>query len=173
MPKTIVEQLPFFDQPTSLRIPGGVAVSIKQFQIIVWVAITDVGLPDCPDEAPRLPAVVDTGFNHNFVIQSNQLHDWAGIQSSDLIYVSNISVRGQRVPLREADVWIFPNQPGFRDQLLRVPPFRLQLDSGIAICADDMQYPRLPLIGLRAICRNQLDLQIDATERRVTIYVAD
>jgi len=169
----IIDQLPFFDQPTSLRIPGGPAVNVRQFQIIVWVAVTDVGLSVCPQNISRFPAVIDIGFNHNFLIQAHQLHDWARIESSDLIYVANIAVRGERVPLREADVWIFQNQPAFRDQLQEVPPFRLQLDGGIAVCPDRMNYPRLPLIGLRTICRNQLDVRVDGKNRRVAIHVSD
>jgi hypothetical protein len=67
---------------------------------------------------------------------------------------------GRRIPLHAADVWLHRNRPGERDQLLDVPPFRLELPRGIAVSASEGRFPRLPLLGLRALLGNQLHLTV-------------
>jgi hypothetical protein len=51
-----------------------------------------------------------------------------------------------------------------------VEPFLLALEEGIAIYPDDgSNYPRLPLLGLRAIIKNNLKLVIDGKRKQVTL----
>jgi hypothetical protein len=75
---TILRELPFYPEPTSLRLPGGGTIPVKHDQIIVWVSITRPQAPDLPADALRFPAVLDTGFNDNFLIREEQLTAWAG-----------------------------------------------------------------------------------------------
>jgi hypothetical protein len=71
--------------------------------------------------------------------------------------------------LRFANVWIHRNQPGKRD-LRAGDPFLLALDEGIAIYPNDgSNYPRLPLLGLRAIIKNNLRLVIDGKGKFVSL----
>lgn len=169
--QVLVDQLPFFDRTTTLRIAGGPAVSVKDHQIVVWVSVTQSGLPSIPANTRRFPAIIDTRFNHNFLLQEQQLSDWGGIEPQSLVCVSQLIVRGNGVPLRDADVWIHQNQAGFRDQFTGATPFRLQLDNGIAVCSDAMNYPRLPLLGVRALKRNQLELILEGASSRFSLRI--
>jgi hypothetical protein len=69
---------------------------------------------------------------------------------------------GGRTPsLRFANLWIHRNRPGSL-ALRGSEPFLLHLEEGIANYSDDgSNYPRLPLLGLRAIFKNDLKLVID------------
>lgn len=69
----------------------------------------------------------------------------------------------------EADLWIHPNVPG---QLLAADrePYRLRLDEGIAVYPNNgSNFPRLPLLGLRALTDNHLHLTVSGWRRRVTL----
>lgn len=163
----ILRKLPFFDRATTLRIPGGPVVDLKHDQIILWVSITGPGLPECPPETPRFPAVLDTGFNDNFLIQEQHLTAWAGLSPRSLDCVEFMSAYGQNVPLLDADVWLYRNQSGHRDQLLPSPPFRLELKSGVGVCPVPVSAPRLPLLGVRGLRRAGLQLFADFHRCRV------
>jgi hypothetical protein len=49
------------------------------------------------------------------------------------------------------------------------PPFRLRLKEGIGVYPDDDNPARLPILGLRALVRNDLTLTIDGRRREVTL----
>jgi hypothetical protein len=167
---TILRRLPFFPTPTTLRIPGGAAVSIKHHQIVLWVSITRREASTLAPQANRFPAVFDTGFNDNFLIQEQQFVNWAGVTPSDLPLVDYLSADGRRVPLRDANVWIHPNQPGFRDQPSGGEPFCFELDSGIAVWPTALPGARrLPLLGLRGVLRAGLQIAIDGRKRMVSM----
>jgi hypothetical protein len=159
---TILRRLPFFEQPTTLHIPGGPAVAINHHQIIIWVSITPAGVRALPADARRFPAVLDTGFNDNFVIAEQQAVRWAGVVLEELPVLDVMRASGQRVPLRDADVWIHPNQPGERDHRAPRPPFRLELKTGIGVWpAGTPGARRLPLLSLRGLRRADLQVWID------------
>jgi hypothetical protein len=49
-------------------------------------------------------------------------------------------------------------------------PFPLQLPEGIAVYpSDESNYPRLPLLGLRAIIKNELKVVIDGKRQHVSL----
>jgi hypothetical protein len=77
----ILRKVPLVDRPGTLTLPGGIAVSIKSDQRIVWASVTPSGLADFPAAAPRFPVVLDTGFNHTFLMAERQLEDWTALKS--------------------------------------------------------------------------------------------
>jgi hypothetical protein len=163
----ILRQLPIFDQATTLRVPNGPVVPIKPLQIICWASITPPGLAALPPGAQRFPVVIDTGFNDNFLLQAQHFTTWAGLALQDFTAMDFLSVYGQRVPLLDVDIWLYRNIPGHRDQLANALPFRLQLDSGVGVCPASLNAPRLPLLGMRALRRNDLQLFLDSRACRL------
>jgi hypothetical protein len=166
---TLLNRLPYFHRQTTLLVRGREEF-VKPTQIIVWVSLAEVD-PDVFDPAtPRLPAILDTGLTHNFAIAHDHLIRWAGIDPRRLGHLRDIRIKGDVVPLHEAEIWLHPNRAGDRDALANRPPFRLQLKDGIAIYPKAMSAaPRLPLIGLRALEWTKLHLAIDCGRRRVWI----
>src|SRR5437868_5407521 len=60
----ILRDMPFFNQPLT-AVVGGEVVSVRSYQIIVWITVTSPRLPALPPNAPRIPAILDTGLSHN------------------------------------------------------------------------------------------------------------
>lgn len=112
--------------------------------------------------------ILDTGYTHSFSIQERHLIEWAGFHSDMLSVVGSIRERDQRVLLREANIWVHPNVRGVRDRLADRSPCLVEAKRGIAVYpAGD--FPRLPILGLRAIAENSLILKIDGPKRAVTL----
>ena len=142
-------------------------VNLRPNQIIIKVSV----LPDedWDPRAPILPAILDTGNNLNFSTQATHLIRWAGTHPQSLRACGRVR-EGARSPLlHAATVWIHRNVPG-RGDLRNEPPFRLQLPEGIAIYpTDESDYPRLPLLGLRAILKKNLKLTIDGRRKHASL----
>ena len=153
----ILRSLPFLDTPSAVDVSGE-TVPVRAYQIIVHVSIgsDNILLPN----APIFPAVLDTGHSHNFSIQGTQLRRWAKVEPDALVKLNSILVNRREVPLRSATVWIYRNRPG-TSQLLPVP-FLFSFPEGIAVhSADALDAPRLPLLGVRGLMRNRLQLTIN------------
>jgi hypothetical protein len=78
---------------------------------------------------------------------------------------------GQRIPLCSARVWLHHNEPG--ERTVASSQYPLILPRGIAIYPDGENYPRLPLLGLRAILSNNLHLAIDGENNSVNLRTPD
>lgn len=166
---TVIHKLPFFSEPNPVEFQGR-RIAVVSDQIILWVSIARMGLPDLPRNALRFPAVLDIGFNHSFLIQQDHLVRWAGFGPSHFRTIGSLPVRGRDVPLLNANVWLHQNRPGKRDEFSDQQPYCLELDRGIAVCPAEMgDYPRLPLLGLRAIRWGNLHVAVDGHKRHVTI----
>ncbi len=172
---TILRRLPFFVDGTSVRIPDGPAVAIKHHQIVIWVGLGPVGDPVPPDEINRFPALLDTGFNGNFLLREDHLLEWAKttIPESNYNLIGTTIIHGELVPMFEADLWIFGNVPGFRDQVAEVPIFRMEFNGGIALCPSHMTRLRLPLLGLVALRKNRLRLMLNAERKHLSMRGPD
>jgi hypothetical protein len=165
----LLHRLPFFKQPTTLAVHGE-RLLVKAYQIIVWVSI-------CPEEeeawnprSARIPAILDTGHSHNFSIQRRHLVQWAGIHPESLSRSGYLRERGRNLPAHAADLWLYRNEPGQRDVFANQPPGRLGISGGIAVYPDDgSNYPRLPLLGLKALADNHLHLTISGWRRSVKL----
>jgi hypothetical protein len=169
---TILRRLPFYQEATTLRIPSGPAIEIKHHQIIAWVSITSTARDGLNDADARFPALIDPGFNGYFLLRQDHLSDWARIKltEDDFPILGRLTVHGREIPRFDAEVWLHANVPGFRDQFLDVPPGRLELDAGIAVCERDMRQIRLPLLGLSALRRNRLRLHINGEKKHVSLW---
>lgn len=97
-----------------------------------------------------------------------------------LPYDPTLQVRYQGIPVphRRANLWLIPNQYGWRDVVdPLIPPYLLQLNGGIAVYGDGVVVgvaqtaqliaERLPILGLRAFGPSQLHLRVDAGTRSV------
>lgn len=166
MPK-ILDRLPWLTEHEMITVQGE-RVRLKPFQIIVWVSVHMKGIPRLEFNTPRFPAILDTGNNHTFTVTERQLVRWAGIHPKLLPTIGSISLNRIRMERRAASVWIHRNDKGRRHELKR-DPYLLQLRQGIAIHPDSASSPgpRLPLLGLRALDENSLDLRVNSSWRQV------
>jgi hypothetical protein len=147
----ILRDLPFFVDKTTAFVHGRY-VSIKGDQIIVWVGITEGQDGEFDSRLPFFPAILDTGLTHSFSIQHHHLIHWAGLDPRSLERLGETRIHGDLIPLFDAYVWIRPNKSGERDQFIDQVPFRLDVNTGIAVYPEAMsRAPRLPLLGLRAL----------------------
>ena len=101
----------------------------------------------------RFPTLLDTGFNGNFLLREDHLLQWTKTTISESNYnlIGTTIIHGELVPTFDADLWIFGNVPGFRDQVTEVPVFRMEFNGGICLCPSHMTRLRLPLLGLVAL----------------------
>jgi hypothetical protein len=149
--------MPFMDESEVLV--HGERVRVRANQIIAWVSLGLQRLLEPNPTALPFPAILDTGHTHSFAIQERHLVDWAGIQPESLAVLGAARERGQRVLLHAANIWVHPNERNRRSQLARRPPYLLEALSGIAVYRSG-DFPRLPLLGLRAIVENDLVLKV-------------
>jgi hypothetical protein len=166
----ILNRLPYAAAPTTETVRGE-SLTVKPFQIVMWVSIGIREIVAWDPRTPRLPAVLDTGNNHHFSISSTHLGRWAGIQPAALPRLREIRDRGKRITLHAARLWLHPNIPGER-QVAAAEPVGLNIDEGIALYPDEAA-PRLPVLGLRALTVNKLHLMVDAERRLVQLRTPD
>lgn len=160
--KHILRHLPFSDGPSTLEIAGE-TIPIRARQIIVWVSLSIEEV--LAKDAPRFPAVLDTGHNHNFSIRERQLTEWAGIQPHQMKQLGRILVNRREVRLYQANLWIYRNRPGTAE-LVPGPCVLSQVD-GIAVHTE--QDPRLPLIGTRTLVTNRLRLTVFGKQKATSL----
>ncbi len=165
----ILRDLPFSAAPKPVDFQGH-HISIKADQIMVWVGLSEDEDAGFDPRRPVFPAILDTGHSHNFSIREDHLIRWAGLDPRSLSSLGDVRIGTDRVPLFKADVWLRPNARGKRDRPSGAEPFRLELRRGIAVYPSTMSSaPRLPLLGLRALCLARLHLTIDCDRCSVTL----
>ena len=158
----ILDRLPILEAGWIVPTPDG-AEEVKPYQIIVLVSIADEGLVVLPDDAPRFPAILDTGNNHNFAIRQEQFERWTPDDPAS----GGAGSRSGLHPSRSSPPTSGSTRTD-RARSIRVdkPPFRLELQGGIAVYPPDVPNPaRLPILGLRGLIRNRLRLTIDGDGR--------
>lgn len=167
----IIRDLPYFQQATTTEVERH-SFLVKRDQIVLWISISEQGVPQLDPRSPRIPAILDTGCNHNLLINQQHLSTWTGIRPEYFPRLASIRVSGALVPQFAANVWLHPNLPGKRDELASRPSCQLELSPGIAVYPAKQGaplHPRLPLLGLRAFHAAGLKLVIDSRRRRVNI----
>jgi hypothetical protein len=171
----IIDRLPYFTGPTFANV-GSETVQVKSYQIIIWVSVTAADLLEWDPATPRFPAILDPGNNHNFSIQEAHLQRWAQLTPADLTPLALIMERRRSVRCYAANVWLHSNVPETRDVQAGAEPARLVLPDGIPVFpppgADELPFPRLPLLGLRALTDNKLDTHIQGSKRLVSVGTA-
>jgi hypothetical protein len=63
--------------------------------------------------------------------------------------------------------------PGTRDEFNGAAPMLLPLDLGIAVYPGEVQFPRLPLLGLRALVQTKLHFTMDPERCTVDLRTPD
>lgn len=151
----ILDRLPYFDETTYLTV-GASPIEVRRYQIVVWVSLN----------ALRFPAVLDTGHTHNFTICERQLKRFASLDSLPII--GHVDVNRQLLPQLESNVWLHGNRRGTREP--NGTKVLLIMDEGITLYPDGAPAtPRLPLLGLRALTRNDLKLTVYGRTREVSV----
>jgi hypothetical protein len=162
---------PIPDQPSVVYVRDEL-VRVRANQIIAWATLT-VWPVDSPNPTARpFPVIVDTGHTHSLSIQTRQLAEWAGIDPETLPLAGRVRESGRHVALRRCNIWLHPNQRGARDQLANRTPVLVGTDRGIAVYPTGVEFPRLPILGLRAITGNRLVLIINGHRREATLRTA-
>lgn len=175
----ILRSMPYFDHLSRVEW-GSESLAVNPFQILVWVGLAPVGTDQLSHAVARFPALLDTGCGTSFIISPAQLRRWSGVEWRTLALNPGIERKHSGIPIphRRANVWLFPNQYGRRDEIDPIlPPVLLELRDGIAVFGDGEQVGvtetkklpalRLPLLGLRALTAANLTLTIDAQAQRV------
>lgn len=166
---TLLDRMPFAG--AAEVVVRGERVRVRGSQIIAWVSLT---LPrvDVPDpRAVPFPAILDTGHTHTLALHERHLREWAGLRPDLLAEAGAVRERGRRLPLRAAKLWVHPNRGGAREPAADRVPYLLEVPAGVAVYPGD-EFPRLPILGLRAIADNHLLLSIDGRRRVATLRTA-
>jgi hypothetical protein len=173
---TLIRQLPFGEPRSHVEV-GGRLVSVLPFQAVVWVSVAPKGPEPFDPRTPRIPAVVDLGFNGTFAIREEQLREWAGVDPRLFPRLRRTRLRGAPTDARLANLWLHPNVPRTRDPSGRAP-FRLELFKGIFVLGpperpgEEDHRPQLPLLGIYALHRANLKLIVDCGPCRLSIRTA-
>ena len=93
------------------------------------------------------PAILDTGHTHSFALAERHLIEWTGLRPELLALSGDIRDRGQRIPLRVANLWVHTNESGSRQRLADRQPYRIHIPTGIAVYPGG-DFPRLPDSGV-------------------------
>src|SRR6266508_4014501 len=163
----LLDRMPFLEGPGEILVRGE-RVRIRETQIIVWVSLSLKEMRHPHPAGVPFPAILDTGHTHTFAIQQRHLVEWAGLRPEALRVVSAVRDRGQRLLLREANIWVHVNKSRERVRLIDRPPHVVTAPFGIAIYPEG-SFPRLPILGLRAIADNMLVLKVDGNRREATL----
>ena len=166
---TVFHDLQFFDRFTSVEVQGH-SYRILPLQIIVWVSISPEGVGGIHDRSLRFPAIFDPAFTDEFLIHPLQLRRFAGMRPEHLRRLGDsLRTHDRLIPLHAAKLWLHRNEPGERDRFASVPAFPLDLERGIGLTTGDEIYPRLPLLGARALRRAELQVSIDYYRCRLSV----
>ena len=149
--------LPYYSEKTRVAVQGE-TVEVKAYQIIVWVSISSVETSEWDSRIPRFPAILDIGNSHNFALTEKHLLKWAGIHAAGLPRLRWMRKEGKKVLLRSASLWLDTDDGN---------PFGLSIDDGIAVF--DSDWPRLPILGLRAVTNSKLQTFIYGDTKQVLI----
>jgi hypothetical protein len=159
----IIDRLPIPTLGSRVTTPDGVE-EVKPFQVVVWVGLSP--MDHLEPLAPRFPAILDTGLNHNLAIRREHLDRWTGLA---LPVLGSVEIGKRQVPRLAASVWIYRNEPGL-ETLSSLLPVRLRVPEGIIVYPRHITNPaRLPTLSLRALVRNALTLTIDGEQREVML----
>jgi len=162
----ILDRLPIAEDHFLLDVHGE-HLRLRPFQIVIQVSVST--FRDWDLRTPIFPALIDTGNNHNFSIQEHHLRRWAGIHPGGLFSLGSMREGARSASRYHAHLRIHRNHAGRRD-LKDVEPFLLRLEEGIAVYpSDGSNYPRLPLLGLRAILKNSLKLVVDGKREHASL----
>lgn len=161
----LLRKLPFYDTAEQFTV-GTITIRLKPFQIPVCITLCRQGGTPYDPLAPLVPAVLDTGYNGGFSIRGEQLREWGGCDPRWFPLLRTRTLTRGTVDARAANIWIHRNVP-YSVNPSRQDPHRIELDEGMDVFrapdqpSDKDSRPELPLLGMRALRRNDLFLTID------------
>ncbi len=163
LPNGRVLQCPITKQP----------LKIWHDQIMVWASLAPLSLLSPPPDFPVFPLLIDSGFNDSFLMQARQAWSWMTPTVCRQLPQNRhrLPVQNAYLPNRSAAVWIYPNQPGSRDPSTHVLPVRLELEFGVTLVPPGPYAREKPLLGVRAIRYNKLNIRINGQHQRVWIDI--
>ena len=170
---SILKHLPI-PEDDEIAFVGTEYVRLKGSEIIIWASLSLKKTTIWDPAIPCFPAILDTGNNHYFCIQEQHLRRWAGVRPETLGILGRVRQADERLPLRPACIWLHRNVPGKRERLEGLRPQRLELPRGIAVYPkNDDNFPRLPLIGMRALLANGLYLSVNGQKQFAHLRTPD
>jgi hypothetical protein len=161
-----------FSHRNEIDVPLG-RIDLRPPKIIVGVSLNPISEgKSFPEGLLTLPAILDTGFNRTLEIDEWHLVRWAGLHKEHLATTEKAkSQEGRNYDLCQANIWLHrtpyegPQTPRTR------PPLLLKHSRQVRVMAPiGKPNPRLPLLGLTALIRNQLQVAIDAENSRFRVY---
>src|SRR5438270_389024 len=127
----VIDRQPLHEKNSEVWTPDGIAL-VKPFQIVVLVSLS---IGDTPEPGSRrIPAIIDTGLNHNLAIRREHLNRWTGVRPATRKLVT---VQKLEIPLAAAHVWVYRNQPG-TNAPADLPPICLWTPEGIAVFPENV-----------------------------------
>lgn len=173
---TILRSLPY--RPGPLLVQGQNRRKATAHQIFVHVSITKPGIDrnNFNKHTPVFLALLDTGCNGNLSIRQKDLLALAKLSPDQLpkIHGFGRTVNGRRVLVRNADIWLYFNKPGFADMLPDKTPFPLRCENnGVSVYQPaSVRQDRPPLLGLGAIDSAGLSLIIHGNRTQLSLRTA-
>lgn len=161
--RRFLHDLPFVDRPRDVPVRGLLPVQVKPYQLAIWISLSPPNSLRLPVDAARLPALLDTGHNHNCSLRERHLLA-AGFDPEGLIWpaaplrIRDAGGREMETPRVLVDVWIHSNLPRLANR-----PFPLRLGAVGAACYrtnGPLVGPPLPIIGMRALCLASVNLDL-------------
>lgn len=99
----IIQDLPLAPTPMSIEVRGQ-SLAVNPLQALVWVSVTSIGSASLEPRTPRIPAILDLGFNGSFAIREEQLRQWAGVDPRLFRKLRSTLLRGAPADERNADL---------------------------------------------------------------------
>ena len=163
---TILQSLPFGPDVAEF-VAGSRVIATKPFQIVCWASVT-LSLSDRPS-SKRFPILIDTGHSGSFCLHDGQLRDWAGVEPSQLPLLRQRKINGIACDVRDAVLWLYPNVRGQRKIDSAREIVRVELSDGIEVLPARINFPRIPLLGLKTIAHNHLRLIVNGDAGHVSL----
>jgi hypothetical protein len=150
---TILKALPYDREPLYLPPDSQREARFFPHKSLITVSITPPGIywTEFESTPPAFLALLDTGCNHNFSIRQEDLWTSASLFTDELPFIlqPEEEINGVFTPFFDANLWIYRNKPGQRDEFLDVEPFRMELNGGIGVYKPGtVRSDRPPLLGL-------------------------
>jgi hypothetical protein len=150
------------------------AVRLKPYQVLLWVSLTHRGLTQLPPGTPRVPALLDTGHNHNFSLREEHFA-LSGLESpvpwsSMPLRVRDASGIEREVPRLLVDVWLHADAAQTSELAY---PLRLGFRGASCYLSDTtVSGPHLPLLGLAALCAGSVTLEMQCGPTGGTVCIS-
>lgn len=139
-------------------------LDVRPPKVILAMSITMPKEREFSAGLEAIPVILDTGFNRTLQISERHLDDWTSIAKHKLKVLDTTTIDGRAAKIYSANLWLHrtpyksPSPWDYSNPLLLTAISRIYVVS--ASGADC--WPRIPVLGLEAILKNNLHLSLDA-----------